>query len=70
MQPVQAALSSWHWKLEPASDEMKVKVGLVEALVFDGPLVIVVSGGVVLTVKAGRVTKCVASALSFRLHWP
>jgi hypothetical protein len=40
-----------HWKLEPVADEEKVKVGVGSLVVPLGPPVIVVSGGVVSTVK-------------------
>ena len=36
-----------HWRLEPASEELKEKLALLELIVPDGPAVIVVSGAVV-----------------------
>ena len=44
---VWAAPSSAHSKVEPVSVELNVQVGVVSAVVPDGPLVIVVSGSAV-----------------------
>jgi hypothetical protein len=38
--------SSWHWKLEPVSVEVKLKLALVALVGLAGFAVIVVSGGV------------------------
>ena len=67
---VGVASSRLHWKLEPASEEVKSNVAVLEATTCDGALVSVVVGGVVSTENTGRVTKWVPPALSSRLHWP
>jgi hypothetical protein len=54
VQPAKAAVSSAHWKVEPASVEAKLKVAVVLVVVPEGPLVMVVSGGVVSGVPAVR----------------
>ena len=46
MQGEKALPSSAHWKLDPASLEVKEKLGEVELVGLAGPEVIVVSGGV------------------------
>ena len=51
MHPVQGAPSSWHWKLEPASDEVKVKRAVVADVAPCGPEVIEVAGEFVSTVN-------------------
>ena len=47
LQAANAAVSSRHWKLDPASVELKSKLAEVELVVPLGPESIVVSGGVV-----------------------
>jgi hypothetical protein len=49
VQPVKAAPSSAHWKLEPVSVEVKLKLALVLVLGFVGEALIDVSGAVVST---------------------
>ena len=51
MQAANAAPSSEHWNVEPASDDVKLKLALVEFVEFGGLAVIVVSGAVVSTVQ-------------------
>jgi hypothetical protein len=43
--------SSEHWKVEFACEEVNLKVGVRSVVWPDGPLLIVVSGGVVSTVN-------------------
>ena len=52
MHAAYAAASRRHWNVEPSSVAVKLKVGVLSLVVLDGPLVIVVSGGVVSTVNA------------------
>ena len=59
-----------HWKVEPGLSEVKSKLGELLLVVPEGPLVMVVSGGVVDAVNAGMSTKCVASAWSLRCQTP
>ena len=47
VQPAHAAESSWHWNVDPLSLEVNAKVGVLSAVVPDGPELIVVSGAVV-----------------------
>jgi hypothetical protein len=70
VQALAGAESRLHWKLEPASEEVKLNVALVDATTADGPPVIVVFGVEVSTENTGRVTKCVLFRLSLRPHWP
>ena len=44
-------MSSWHWKVEPASEEVNANRAVVAEVVPCGPAVIVVVGGVVSTVN-------------------
>ena len=47
MHAVQVPPSSWHWKVEPASEELNTKRALVAEVVPCGSEVIEVVGGVV-----------------------
>ena len=51
MQAEKSAPSSEHWKLEPVSEALKLKLGAESLIKPEGPLSIVVWGGVVSTVK-------------------
>ena len=55
MQAAQAPLSSWHWKVEPGSDEENENDAEALVLVPLGPQPIVVSGAVV-SGSGGRLT--------------
>jgi hypothetical protein len=52
VQGAQALASSWHWKLDPDSVVLKVKLAEEVAIVPDGPLSTVASGATVSTVNA------------------
>ncbi len=52
LQDANAAASTRHWKVEPASFEVNENVGVLSLVVPLGPAVIVVSGGVVSTLNA------------------
>ena len=51
LQAANEAESKLHWKLEPASEEEKLKVGVASLVSPEGPESIVVSGSVASTVK-------------------
>jgi hypothetical protein len=61
VQAAKAPPSSWHWKLEPGSFELKPKLGALSLLGSEGEAVMVAIGGVVSTLNTGRTTKSVAS---------
>ena len=69
MQALHVPPSSWHSKLEPASEELKLKLALVEDVEPVGPLVIVVLGGVVSTVKVALALVPVLPAASDCRAW-
>jgi hypothetical protein len=60
---VKAAPSSAHWKLEPVSVEVKLKLALVLVLGFAGEALIDVSGAVVSTLTVHECEAGVASTL-------
>src|SRR5690349_2018398 len=51
VQAAYAALSTWHWNVVPASEEVNWNVGVLSFVSPVGPAVIVVFGGVVSTVN-------------------
>ena len=61
MQDAHAPPSSWHWNVEPDSDEVNANEPLVVVIEPDGPELIVVSGAVV---SAAGVVSCVEKTTS------
>ena len=56
VQEANAAASTRHWKVEPASVAVNENVGVLSLVGPEGPAVMVVSGGVVSTVAGVTVT--------------